>query len=56
VQVSDDLVHWSSLSTDIAPFTPTDVNTNDVELNSYEGTAAVTGKPKQFMRVVVQPQ
>jgi len=56
VQVSDDLVNWSSLSTDIAPFTPTDVSTNDVELNSYEGTAAVAGKPKQFMRVVVQPQ
>jgi hypothetical protein len=55
-QVSDDLVNWSSLSNDVQAFTPPDVSTNDVELNSYRSTAAVgSGKPKQFMRVVVQP-
>jgi len=56
VQVSDDLIHWSSLSNDLETFVPTDVSTNDVELASYRGKAAVSGKPKQFMRVVVQPQ
>lgn len=56
-QVSDDLVNWSALTKDIQPFTPSDVNTNDVELNSYRSTAAVgSGKPKQFMRVLLQPQ
>jgi hypothetical protein len=56
-QVSDDLVNWSSLTGDVAPVTPPDVNTNDPESVSYQSTATITGggKPKQFMRVVVQP-
>ena len=56
VQVSDDMVNWSSLSNDLEAFTPTDVNTNDAELDSFRGKATVVTKPKQFMRVVVQPQ
>ena len=31
VQVSDDLIHWSSLPNDVEAFTPADANTNDVE-------------------------
>ena len=55
-QVSDDLVNWSSLANDISPFTPTDINTNDVELMSYRSAAVIAGgKPKQFMRIVLQP-
>jgi len=56
VQVSDDLVNWSSLSNDLEAFTPPDVNTNDLETASFRGKAAVTSKPKQFMRVVLQPR
>ncbi len=56
-QVSDDLVNWSSLPADVVSFTPTDVNTNDVESVSYRSTATVgSGKSKQFMRVVLVPQ
>ncbi len=55
-QVSDDLVNWSSLSSEIQSFTPPDVNTNDPEMISYRATSAVGGKPKQFMRVLLQPQ
>ena len=54
-QVSDDLVNWSALSNDVQSFTPTDVNTNDPETVSYRATAPISGKPKQFMRVTLQP-
>jgi len=57
VQVSDDLVNWSSLSNDVEPFTPSNANTNDVETVSYRSKSTVHGgKQKQFMRVVLQPQ
>ncbi len=55
VQVSDDLMTWSSLSNDVEPFTPTNANTNDAETVSYRGKAPVAGTPKQFMRVLLQP-
>jgi hypothetical protein len=55
-QVSDDLINWSSLSNDVEPFTPAGANTNDFETVSYRSKSAVHGgKPKQFMRVLVQP-
>ena len=55
-QVSDDLVNWSSLSNDVEPFTPAGANTNDFETVSYRSKNTVhNGKPKQFMRVLVQP-
>ena len=56
VQVSDDLVNWSSLANDLEPFTPPNANTNDVESISFRSKAAVTGTPKQFMRVLLQPR
>ena len=55
-QVSDDLVNWSSLSNDVEPYTPASANTNDFENVSYRSKSTVHGgKPKQFMRVLVQP-
>ena len=56
VQVSDDLVHWSSLANDVEPFTPSNANTNDAESVSFRGKAAVEVTPKQFMRVLLQPR
>lgn len=56
VQVSDDLVHWSALSNDVESFTPPNANTNDVESVSFRGKATITGRPKQFMRVQLQPR
>ena len=56
VQVSDDLVHWSSLSNDVAPFTPAGVDTNNLEFVSFRSTASVEGTPKQFMRVLLVPR
>ena len=55
-QVSDDMVNWSSLPADVAPFTPPYANTNDIETLYYQSTANVGGKVKQFMRVNLQPQ
>ena len=56
VQVSDDLIHWSALASDVEPFTPTNANTNDVETFSFRGKTTVHGgQPKQFMRVLLQP-
>jgi hypothetical protein len=56
VQVSDDLVNWSALGSDLESFTPSDANTNDLEMVSYRGKANVTGRLKQFMRVQLQPR
>ncbi|HXI70065.1 MAG TPA: type I secretion C-terminal target domain-containing protein [Verrucomicrobiae bacterium] len=56
VQVSDDLIHWSSLADDVEAFTPAAANTNDVESVSFRSKAVVTGTPKQFMRVLLQPR
>lgn len=56
VEVSDDLANWSALPTDVETFTPANANTNDVETVSFRSKAAVTGTPKQFMRVVLQPR
>ena len=53
-QVSDDLIHWSSLANDIEPFTPANANTNDVETVSFRSTATLSAKQKQFMRVTLQ--
>ena len=53
-QVSDDLLHWSSLANDIEPFTPANANTNDVESVSYRSTATLSAKQKQFMRITLQ--
>ena len=55
-QVSDDMVTWSSLTTDVQPYAPPNANTNDLETVNYRSTATVIGgKPKQFMRVTLQP-
>jgi hypothetical protein len=54
-QVSDDLIHWSSLTSDVEPFTPVNAGTNDLESVSFRGKAPVNGTPKQFMRVVLEP-
>jgi hypothetical protein len=55
-QVSDDFGNWSSLSNDVEMFTPASANTNDVETVSFRSKATVMGKPKQFMRVQLQPR
>jgi hypothetical protein len=56
VEVSDDLVNWSALPTDVETFTPANANTNDVETVSFRSKAVVSGMPKQFMRVLLQPR
>jgi hypothetical protein len=56
VQVSDDLVNWSSLLNDVEPFTLPTTSSNDVESVSFRSKAPVAGTPKQFMRVVLQPR
>jgi hypothetical protein len=57
VQVSDDMLTWSSLSNALQVCTPKDISSaTNVESISYQTTAAVTNAPKQFMRVIVQPQ
>jgi hypothetical protein len=56
VQVSDDMINWSSLAGDVEAFTPANANTNDVETVSFRSKAGVTGRPKQFMRVQLQPR
>jgi len=55
VQVSYDLLNWSSLSNQLQAFVPTDVATN-IESVSFLDTASVTNTPNQYMRVVPQPQ
>ena len=56
-EISDDLISWSALSNDIQQFVPSNANTNDLETVSYQSTTTVHGgKPKQYMRVLVQPQ
>lgn len=55
-QVSDDFVNWTSLDSDIEMFTPPNLNTNDAETVSFRSKATVSGKPKQFMRVQLQPR
>ena len=56
VPVSDDLVHWSSLSNDVESFMPSGADTNNLEFVSFRSTTAVNGTPKQFMRVLLQPR
>lgn len=56
VEVSDDLVNWSALATDVETFTPANANTNDIETVSFRSKAAVVGTPKQFMRVLLRPR
>ncbi|HEV2693593.1 MAG TPA: cadherin-like domain-containing protein [Verrucomicrobiae bacterium] len=55
-QVSDDMLNWSALTSDIEPFVAPNANTNDVETVSYRSKNTVHGgKQKQFMRVTIQP-
>ncbi|HEX7652240.1 MAG TPA: hypothetical protein VF607_01960, partial [Verrucomicrobiae bacterium] len=55
-QVSDDMVNWSALPSEVEAYTPAGANTNDVETVYYRAKNSVHGgKPKQFMRVLVQP-